>query len=350
MSRPAAFASRLCRSISTFAAAGALGLLAACGGGGGTATVEPGPGPGPGPGTGTCAGTATSNGDCLLTAQRLPGFPHDIDVYVPQGATRAIVVLHGGLGRNYSIAATLGLNTNVVSGNPNPPTAATVDWTWLRANKMIAVFPQGQAAPGTLDATTWNNHAMDSGQNDVAFLQQLAAYVRTTFGVTRVGLAGHSMGGTMTNRMWCESPSTFDAYVAMAGPASAYYLGAGTACQPPTAARYMGIIGSTDTVMQDADWTAQRWTIWPLLSSTPGFVEPDVIGEWVQHGFRAGRRCGETPLLDAKTTASNTETWTACGGAIVMNRVLGSDHGIDQMERLRNRRMVDDIAGFLGNP
>lgn len=324
------------RSIRVLAAAGALAVLAACGGSGGTTTAEPGP--------------VTGTGDRLLTAQRIAGFPHDIDIYAPEGATRAVVILHGGLGRNYSIAATLGLNLNVVSGNPNPPTATTVDWAWLRANKIIAVFPQGQAAPGTVDATTWNNHAMDSGQNDVAFLQQLAAYLRSSFGVARVGLAGHSMGGTMTNRMWCESPATFDAYVAMAGPASAYYLGTGTPCQPSAVARYMGIIGSADTVMQDADWTAQRWTIAPILSGTPGFVEPDVIGEWVQHGRRAALRCGETPVLETKTSANTTETWTACGGAIVQNRVLGANHGIDQMERVRNRRMVDDIAAFVGNP
>lgn len=314
-------------------------LLAACGGSGGTASVQPPPPPGPPP-----------SADELRTAQRIAGFPHDVDLYIPAGATRAIVFLHGGTGRNYALAATLGLNLNVSGLDPAPPTSTTVDWAWLRANKVIAVFPQGQVAPRTADATTWSNWAMNSGQDDVAFLRALASYLRSTFSITKLGLSGHSMGGTMTNRMWCESPATFDAYVAIAGPASAHYLDAATPCRPTTVQPYMSIIGSDDNVMRDQDWTAERWTILPLLSESPGFINPDVWGEWNHLPERVQQRCnGSAPALDAKTTADSTEIWTACSGSIVQWRILGADHGINGMESIRRKRMVDAVASFVGS-
>lgn len=315
--------------------AACLALLAACGGSGGTDTVDP--------------PVEPPAADQLRTAQRIAGYPHDIDLYIPAGATRAIVFLHGGTGRNFSIAYQLGINTNGTAASPLAPTASTVDWAWLRANKVIAVFPQGQVAPRTADATTWSNWAMNSGQDDVAFLRALASYLRSSFAITKLGLSGHSMGGTMTNRMWCESPTTFDAYVAIAGPASAHFLDAATPCRPTTVQPYMSIIGSDDNVMRDQDWTAQRWTILPLLSESPGFINPDVWGEWDHLAERVQQRCGgAAPALDAKTTTDSTEIWSACSGSIVQWRILGADHGINGMESIRKKRMVDAVASFVG--
>jgi poly(3-hydroxybutyrate) depolymerase len=335
VTRPARRASFSCRLIRGLLAAVTLAALGACGGGGGG---------------GSTVFVESPMGATLSTAQRVGNFPHDVDFYVPANPRRAIVFLHGGLGRNFSIAHQLGLNTNGSAVSPEPPTSGTVDWAWLDANGVIAVFPQGQVAPAanSVNATTWNNWAMDSGQNDVAFLQALAAQVRRTYGVNKVALAGHSMGGVMVNRMWCESPATFDSYVAMAGPASSHFLTA--PCQPSTVKPYMGIIGSTDSVMQNSDWTAQQWTIVPVLSSTPGFVDPQVIGEWVQHARRVALRCGASaPALDSNTAGNSTETWSGCSGSVVLNRVLGADHGINSMESVRGRRMVDDLAAFVGD-
>lgn len=285
----------------------------------------------------------------LVSGATLAGWPHEIDYYVPAGATRAVVVLHGATGRNFVIAAALGVNGNVsVGGVPEAPTADTVEWAWLNQTKTIAVFPQGQLAPGTGSATTWSNHTMDSGVNDVAFLQALAAHIRETYGVSQVAIAGHSMGGVMVNRMWCESPDTFDQHIALAGPASAYYLEPGTACRPSRIRPYLGIIGDSDSVMQNQPWTAATWEIVPPLSETPGFVDPFVIGEWVQHQRRAALACSAAPVLADGITAGAVTTWSACGGTVVQRLVSGADHGLQSIEEQAGRTILSYIGEFMG--
>ncbi|MBP6777895.1 MAG: hypothetical protein KA151_11660, partial [Piscinibacter sp.] len=65
---------------------------------------------------------------------------------------------------------------------------------------------------------------------------------------------------------------------------------------------------------------------------------------------RVAQRCGApAPALDSKTVDNSTESWSGCSGNVVLNRVLGADHGINSMEAVRGRRMVDDLAAFVGN-
>ena len=61
----------------------------------------------------------------------LPGFPHQIDFYNPVGATKALVFLHGAIGRNYIVAFDFGINLDI-----NPPAMDTVNWTWLDKAKV----------------------------------------------------------------------------------------------------------------------------------------------------------------------------------------------------------------------
>jgi polyhydroxybutyrate depolymerase len=320
----------------------ALGLVVAgCSGGGGSPAPATSPAPQPSP-----PSPPPPAVNELKVGVKLAGFPHPVDIYAPAGATRALVVLHGGSGRNYLIANSLGINLTT-----DPPTSTAVNWTWLAAQKLIAVFPQGQTIPEAPSSFTWNNHAMVSGQDDQAFLVALAAYTRSTYGVSKVAVAGHSMGGTMVNRMWCQSPTTFDAHIALAGPASAYFLGVGTACQPSTPAPYMGIIGSSDTIMQTgAGWDVPTWVISPLVSKTAAFVNDTVVAEWAQHQRRAGLRCAQSPLLADKQVSGQVETWSHCNGSIVVRQVLNADHGINSLEARAGKSMVDYIVEFMGAP
>ncbi|ARN20257.1 hypothetical protein A4W93_10280 [Piscinibacter gummiphilus] len=307
-------------------------LLSACGGGG----DDPAP-------------AAT---DDLLSLQ-VAGHPHAVDVYRTAGARRAIVLLHGGGGNRNAIAYQVGLNASATTTS-----MATIDWAWLHAHQVMLVVPQGQSLPSEPGATTWTNHAMNSGVDDQAFLQALATRLRTDFGLTHLTLMGHSMGGVMTNRMWCESPMTFDAYVSIAGPASSFYNGASTPCGPGDAARpYLGIVGDRDDVMQTAGaWAAATWTVNPLFVglSFRAWDNDVMIGEFRQQQARTAVMCGGTLAEGAFTRGGNVDTWSSCGGRLVLQRVAGADHGVAsidaQMGLSSSHDVMDAAAAFSAGP
>lgn len=286
--------------------------LAACGGGGGSSN-------------------SVAAGDSLVTTAKVDGFPNvAVNIYVPAGgATRAIVALHGGGGNNTAIAYQLGLNSSNSETTPN-----TINWDWLHANKVIMVFPQGQHIESNTGATTWNNYAMDSGQDDKAFLIALAAKIRSDYGVQNITLMGHSMGGVMTNRMWCESNGTFDFYVSLAGPASQTFE-TSASCSPGANPKpYMGVIGDSDPVMETkGNWDQPIWTINRLLVgitqlSGPAWVNDQVINEQVQQQVRATAMCGETVSASPNMTDTSVDTWFNCKNRLTLMRVHGAGHGV----------------------
>lgn len=275
----------------------------------------------------------------------VPGFPHKVVVYRPQGATRAVVFLHGGGGTNDGLANSLALNSVKAA-----PTLDTANWPSLVSNKFIAVFPQGENIPTAPLAAGWSNHTMNSGQDDVAFLKALAAQIKSSYGVSDVTLAGHSMGGAMTNRMWCESPSTFSAYISLAGPASSYYLDPATPCAPgANAAPYFGIFAGTDEVMQNTGkWEAATWTLSRLVSSGSAFLNPVMIGEWQQYVKRAQLLCGQTPKISDKTSTGTVDSWSHCGGRLRLSNVLQASHAVESIqEQGGTMLLVDQISEFL---
>jgi polyhydroxybutyrate depolymerase len=286
-------------------------LLAACGGSGDVSSIVAAP------------------ADQLVTTT-VAGFPHAVDVYNTAGATRAIVLLHGGGGNKSAIAFQLGLNASATT-----TTFSTINWAWLDANKVMVVVPQGQNLPTEPNGTTWSNYAMYSGQDDRAFLQALAAKIRTEYGVSSIAVMGHSMGGVMVNRMWCESPTTFNAYISLAGPASAEFHRA-AACNPGADARpYLGIIGDSDEVMQTTgNWSAPRWTVSPILvrAAASEWDYDIVINEFVQQQSRTAITCATTLPADGFVTVGNVDTWTSCGGRLVLDRVHGAEHAIDSID------------------
>jgi poly(3-hydroxybutyrate) depolymerase len=339
--------------------------LAACGGGGGDVAVappseepvptepvpgeepaptEPEPAPGeepaptepePTPGEEPAAPSA-------VTTVTLDPYPHEIDVFATSGATRALVFLHGGGGVNSRSAYELGIN--LIDA---PPTTASANWTWLEANRILAVFPQGQALPND-GVRTWSNHVMDSGQDDVAFLQALASHIAAEYGITDIYLAGHSNGGMMANRMWCESAATYKGYIAISGPASNYY--STTACTPAVYQPYLGIAGELDTVLQvEGNWEAPTWTIDPALVALKpdSFLDPVLIGEWVRHQARAQAACGESPVIADRTSDGAVESWSNCGGSIQLHRALTGEHSIESLETATGYTLIDVIAAFI---
>jgi len=288
--------------------------LAACGGGGGGSSSTPTPAP----------------VDQLVTTS-VTGYPHQVDIYNTAGATRAIVLLHGGGGNKSAIAYQVGLNTDMSTTTFN-----TINWTWLDTNKVMLVVPQGQHLSSEPNATTWRNYAMDSGLDDKAFLQALAAKIRGEYGVANITLMGHSMGGVMTNRMWCESAGTFDAYVSLAGPASSEFNKAATPCAPGSAAKpYMGIIGDSDEIMQTAGaWEAATWTVNPVVvqASATAWNNDVVVGEFHQQQNRTAIVCSATLASQAFVNAGNVDTWTSCAGKLVLKRVRGAEHGVASID------------------
>jgi poly(3-hydroxybutyrate) depolymerase len=307
--------------------------LAACGGGG------------DGGGTPTPAPVAV---DQLITTT-VPGYPHQIDVYNTAGATRAIVLLHGGAGNKSAIAYQVGLNSSASSTS-----FSTINWSWLGANKVMLVVPQGQHIASEPNATTWSNYAMISGQNDKAFLQALAAKIRSEYGIANISLMGHSMGGVMTNRMWCESAATFNAYVSLAGPASSEFNKAATPCAPGAAAKpYMGIIGDIDQHMGNGPWEAATWTASPgmVQASVTAWVNDVVIGEFHQQQARAAILCNGAVASQDFVHSGNVDTWTSCAGRLVLKRVLGAEHAVAsidaQMGASSSLDVMNTIMSFL---
>jgi poly(3-hydroxybutyrate) depolymerase len=256
-----------------------------------------------------------------------------VDIYYTSVADKAVIFLHGGGGTNYGVAYELGLNSSSA-----PPNDSSVNWDWLNDNKVIAVFPQGEAAtPG--GTTTWSNHVMTSGQDDVAFLQALAQYVKNQYGISKIYLAGHSNGGMMVNTMWCESADTFDAYISFAGPASDYYSNNPNSCSPSTAKPYFGLVGNSDSVLQvtAGNWTGPAtptaWTINPnyvAAAKTPSsFIDKTLIPEWVQQQTRIDKMgCGEQIGNIIPSQSGNLTTWTNCNGRLVLNELNSADHWI----------------------
>ncbi len=290
---------------------------------------------------------STSN---RLIATTVSGYAHAVDIYATAGATRAIVLLHGGGGNQSAIAFQVGLNSSATNTS-----MSTINWAWLEANHVMLVVPQGQNIASEPNATTWANYAMNSGQNDKAFLQALAARLHSDYRLTNLTLMGHSMGGVMTNRMWCESNASFDAYVSLAGPASSAFNQAGTPCSPGTSAsRYMGIIGDADQIMQTSgEWASATWRVNPVVvrASAHAWDNDVVIGEFHQQQARTQQVCGGSLASNDYTSAGLVDTWLSCGGRLVLKRVRGADHGVvsidAQMGSASNLDVMNTVIEFI---
>lgn len=252
--------------------------------------------------------------------QAISGYPHAIDMYIPSNAQAAVIFLHGGGGKKEGLAADLGIKNDSTGTNFNLTNAGQ---TWLINEKVMAIFPQGQTLSG-YNGWTWNNYVMVSGQDDVAFLKALVAAIKADTSlpaVTKFYLVGHSNGGMMANRMWCESPTTFDAYGALAGPPS-NHLDPSTGdhpCAPTTVRPYIGIIGNMDRVLRsNGNMAASTWVLSPVLyiGNPPTWADasPTVMNEKLFHSTRVGLKCGGS--VNTPTTSGSLTTYSDCSGTL----------------------------------
>jgi poly(3-hydroxybutyrate) depolymerase len=260
--------------------------------------------------------------------QLLTGWPHTFDVYRVTGATQAIVFLHGGSGTKEYSAAQLGIRAGISRAKAGPNAGVLVDYG------MTAVFPQGQG-----EVPTWSNYVMDSGVDDVAFLRDLVAYLKAS-GFQRVYVAGHSNGGMMASRLWCEAPELFDGYVAIAGPPSEHF--AFTPCAPATAKPLLSIVGSMDDVLQNQDWNAATWTIAPRLTRK-GFVDPDLIAGPRFFADCVRLSCGGVVTT---TTSGSMTMWYACDGRVRLVRIEGAQHSIESLQEHAGTDLLGMVLEF----
>lgn len=293
--------------------------------------------------------------------QTIAGFPHAIDMYIPSNAKIAVLFLHGGGGRKEPFASDLGIKNDTTTTNYD---LASAGKSWLAEQGVLALFPQGQTLSG-YQAWTWNNYVMQSGQDDVAFLQALVAAVKadaTLPPVVKFYLVGHSNGGMMANRMWCESPTTFDGFGAMAGPPSVHLDPAAMAsstnhpCQPAVVKPFIGIVGNADTVLQTTGNLGKPvWFINPALhlGNPPTWVDstPSLLNDELFHAKRVAMKCAETP--GAPTTAGLVTTYSSCGGSIQFVEIaqsiasgnpVGGDHCLSRL----SGPCVTTLAGNTG--
>lgn len=331
------------------------GCLSGCGGGSGGSAQNK---------------SATQNNTQSPTVKVLPdqtivsnGTTYSFDVYQASNADKAVIFLHGGGGTKYGFACQLGLNQSNGCSTNDPfdgTDYSSINGQVLINNKAIAVFPQGQSISSAPHAYTWSNYVMTSGQDDMQFLNDLVNYLASTYNIAKnkFYLVGHSNGGMMANRVWCEDPGLFSAYVAISGPPSEHFLNPNTQCSPAEVQPYLGIVGSDDTVLQVIgydlqslqpdptinNWENPTWTVNPLLTD-PAFLDSVVIGERSFLPDRVQMSCNETVASgDASaTTSGNVTEWSFCNNSIQLLRVNGAGHGI-VAERL-GEPPLDQIAG-----
>lgn len=284
------------------------------------------------------AAPTPASANTLQVGIAIPGFPHKLTVYRPAGATKAIVFLHGHGGNTWQFAYDLGFNRVKA-----PQTAKNVNWDWLARNGIIAIFAQGQAQAGG-SLPTWSNYVFDSGQDDVAFLKALSSYVKTQYGATEVSLSGHSAGGVMTARMWCEATTAYKSFVSLAGPMpSASYPQPGPSCIPLASAPYYVVIGGKDSKLPM--FAAGATTPTPEQIAI-GLTDTILTSEWRRHIERSSVVCGETPALDDARIDASGSTWNACGARIRYTVITNADHPIASLEQNAHIRMADLIAEF----
>jgi poly(3-hydroxybutyrate) depolymerase len=259
--------------------------------------------------------------------QTISGHSHTFDMYIPSNAQSAVIFLHGGGGRKEGVANSLGIKNDSTSSNYSVSPSGE---SWLIANKVMFVFPQGQHVIGQPLATTWSNYVMDSGEDDVAFLQDLVAALQADSSLSAINkyyLAGHSNGGMMANRMWCESPNTFAAYGALSGPPSTQLDAAGLhPCNPSSVKPFLAIVGDNDLQLQTAgNMGAATWSLSDYNGSSAAWVSSTVLNDLLYFSNRVSAKCGGS--VSGPVVSGQLSIYSGCSNdleQIIVNQTVVS--------------------------
>lgn len=128
--------------------------------------------------------------------------------FIPSNADKAVIFLHGG-GHKEPMEFDMEMKADEADTNFMLTDSAVF---WLKLFKVMAVLPQGLTISG-YNAWTWDNYVMNSGADDLSFLQELVANIKADPKFSKIKkfyLVGHSNGGMTANRVWCDAPNLFD--------------------------------------------------------------------------------------------------------------------------------------------
>ncbi len=298
-------------------------------------------------------GMAQSEAEALSNVTVGRGFPHEMDVLIPPNRndeTTLLVLLHGGGGQKAHYAHGLGIKKNKEKDyyDTDPLSENGYNLQYLIDNNLALVFIQGKSPDENLEsARTWNNNVMDSGQDDVGLLKRVAWLAKEQYGFKKVVLGGHSMGGVMTNRMWCEASESYDAFVSTAGPISPTQW---DSCNPKQIKPYLHITGTNDRILQIVEDTkadspidhSQDTFLYldkiVFFGGHHAFVDPfpsqnpQFMNELVLYKQRAKMMCNQQP--GKKKTGRfgdlGSIQQTNCRGKLKLVQVEDADHCIGE--------------------
>lgn len=298
---------------------------------------------------------AGSLGEAQLNLAAPGGFPHKMDLVLPNGAnefTPIIVALHGGGGTKEDFAYNLSLKRSAKAGLDD------YNFAFLNAINVGFLFIQGQTLQK--EATYgWTNNIMVSGQNDKKMLIEVSKKLKNEMGFKKVFLMGHSMGGTMTNRMWCEAPQFFDGYGSSSGPMSKINF---ETCDPKVIKPYIHTTGLNDRIIQikeensvtgkiidhskDLFLSLEQLTL--LAGGRDAFPirEEQFANELRTYPYRADFMCRQNAGVVQKIP--NSENWQMkvqenCGGKLKMIQYRNTDHCLRFAEGSNNSAYKCDI-------
>jgi poly(3-hydroxybutyrate) depolymerase len=158
----------------------------------------------------------------------------------------------------------------------------------------------------------------------------------------------------MANRMWCESPGTFDGFGALAGPPSTQLASTGAhPCAPATVKPYIGVVGDSDTGLQTSgNMSASTWTLSSYNGASPAWVTSTVMNDKEYHGTRISMACGGS--AGAPSTSGQVTTYSDCSDTlkfmvIAQTTINGSPSGGDHCLALTaGSSCVTTLAGDTG--